>query len=342
MVGPAVLAFVTIPAILVQGPLTPRRFPSSFVTPLITAVSALAVPACFAYAILRHRLFDIRVIIRQGLQYAIARNALLLLTPALAAMLAADLLFRGQESLVQILRERGWIYASLAALAIWLHLRREQWLRALDRRFFREQYNAQQVLGATVREVRAAQTAGEVAPRIIAQIDLALHPVTAAIFNLHAGDAAYRLLASSGMPAPSLPAGARICRILYTLGKPLEVGDRSSLRSNLPEREIEFLREANVEWLFPVSTSAEACAAFLAIGPKRSGQPYIRDDIDLVQAIAASLGLLFERAPQISPPDLIQGRFRLKHQIGQGGMGVVYEAMDLELERRVAIKLLRD
>lgn len=120
----------------------------------------------------------------------------------------------------------------------------------------------------------------------------------------------------------------------------MKIGDRTSLRSNLPEREIEFLRDANVEWLFPVSTSAEVCTAFLAIGPKRSGQPYIREDIDLLQAIADSLGLLFERAPQVSAPDLIQGRFHLEHQIGQGGMGVVYEATDLELERRVAIKLL--
>ncbi len=342
MIGPAVLAFVTIPAILVQGPLTPRRLPSSLLSPLIAAMSALALPASFAYAILRHRLFDIRLIIRQGLQYAIARNALLLLTPAFAAMFAADLLFRGQQSLIQILRERGWIYASLAALAIWLHLRREQWLRALDRRFFREQYNAQQVLGATVREVRAAGSAQEVARRIIGQIDLALHPVAAGIFNLHAGDAAYRLLASSGMLAPSIPAGARMCRILQALGKPLEIGERSSLRNNLPEREIEFLHEASVEWLFPASTSAEACTAFLAIGPKRSGQPYIREDIDLLQAIADSLGLLFERAPQSSGPDLIQGRFRVERRIGQGGMGVVYEATDLELERRVAIKLLSD
>jgi hypothetical protein len=223
IVGLAVVVFVTIPTLLTITPYEPRRFPALlFLFPLIASVSALALPASFAYAILRHRLFDIKIIIRQGLQYAVARNALLLLTPALGAILAADLLLRGQESLLQILRERAWIYASIAALAIWLHLRREQWLRALDRRFFREQYNAQQVLGATVREVRAAQTADEVAPRIIAQVDLALHPAAAGIFRLYNGEPAYRLLASSGMPAPSLPAGARICRILHALGKPFE------------------------------------------------------------------------------------------------------------------------
>jgi hypothetical protein len=99
------------------------------------------------------------------------------------------------------------------------------------------------------------------------------------------------------MPASFLPAGARLCRILHAIGKPLEIGDtQSSLRSNLPEHEIEFLRDTNVEWLFPVSASTEACTAFVATGPKRSGQPYARGDIEVHQSIADSLGLLFQRA----------------------------------------------
>src|SRR5689334_10150599 len=38
------------------------------------------------------------------------------------------------------------------------------------------------------------------------------------------------------------------------------------------------------------------------------------------------------------PGEQVEGRFRIVREIGRGGMGVVYEAIDNKLERRVAIK----
>lgn len=42
----------------------------------------------------------------------------------------------------------------------------------------------------------------------------------------------------------------------------------------------------------------------------------------------------------LAPGDLIAGKYRLERELGRGGMGVVYLAIDLELERHVAIKIL--
>ena len=72
-----------------------------------------AFPISIAYAILRHRAFDIAVVIRQGLKYAVARRTLVAVLPVLGAILVADLLMHGDQPLGAILRQRGWIYAAL-------------------------------------------------------------------------------------------------------------------------------------------------------------------------------------------------------------------------------------
>jgi tetratricopeptide (TPR) repeat protein len=66
---------------------------------------------------------------------------------------------------------------------------------------------------------------------------------------------------------------------------------------------------------------------------------------EYVQWESRMQGFLLE--PLYSPPlnehpfepgELLDGRFRILREIAQGGMGVVYEAMDERLERRIAIK----
>ena len=45
---------------------------------------------------------------------------------------------------------------------------------------------------------------------------------------------------------------------------------------------------------------------------------------------------LFEHP--FEPGDLLDGRFRIVREVAQGGMGIVYEAVDQKLERRIALK----
>jgi len=47
-----------------------------------------------------------------------------------------------------------------------------------------------------------------------------------------------------------------------------------------------------------------------------------------------------EAAPRLAPGDQL-GRYSIEEEIGQGGMGVVYAARDPELDRRVAVKVIR-
>lgn len=284
----------------------PSLAPYFLSVPVLVVVSVLflSFPISFAYAVLRHRLFDVRVMIRQGLQYALARRLLLSLVPGFAAILLLDLLLHADQPLAAILLARGWVYLALGGLALTAHARRQGWMEALDRRFFRERYDAQRLLREVVEEVRHAQSFERVAPRVVAHIEAALHPEFVALLVRQPRDPAYRSAAAapSGQAPPALPAESKLVALVRLLGKPLEMPHSESgwLQQQLPHEETEFLRRARIDLLVPVATSAGRTEALLVLGVKRSEEPYGREDQDLLVAIATSLALLLEK-PALTP-----------------------------------------
>ena len=360
-----------------------RATAAFFSTPLPLMVLMLfpVFPLSFAYAILRHRVFDLGVMVRRGLQYTLARGVLLTAVPVLGLALLSDLLLHGQRPLLEILRARGWIYVVLGGLATAAYVKRQSWLEALDRRFFRERYDAQRLLREVVEEVREERSFERVAPHVVARIEAALHSEFAGLLVREPGEPNYRSLAMApaGRALPVLPAESKLMSLVRLLGRPLEMPQTGSswIGKQLPHEETEFLRRAQIELLVPISAAADRREAMLVLGAKRSEEPYSHEDQDLLVAITSSLALLlekplgaraartdiFEECPQCGAcydsgatrcvqegarlvpvvlPRLLEGRYRLERRLGRGGMGTVYSAADTALERGVAVKVIRE
>jgi tRNA A-37 threonylcarbamoyl transferase component Bud32 len=285
---------------------------SLFGSPLfaIGTVLLLACPASFAYAILRHRLFDAGMVIRQGVQYALARQVLMSLVPALGVLLGLDLLLHSTLSVGEVLRARGWVYASIALVALLARVRRRVWLERLDRRFFRERYDAQRLLRDVAHRSREATELSDVAFHTLTAIEQSLHPLSAAILIRPPNASTFEVMApaSSGSGAmASIPEDSKIVGLLRLLQKPIDLGpdEASRLVQDLPEAEREMLEQAPLDLLVPIAMHEEArptqTEALLALGPRRSEEPFSQEDHELLCAIADSLAMVIERAtPAVS------------------------------------------
>ena len=323
---------------------------------VFAALLAATGPLSIGYAVLCHRIFDLPVLVRQGLQYAAARRVLLTLVPMFGLLLIADLALHSDRSLAQAFRQRGWLYAALGVAALAAHSQRKKWLSALDRRFFRERYDARRILRNTLNDVRQAAGLEQAAADVVSQIDAALHPEFTALLIRRPRGSRFQVLASSGrVHGPvEIRTESKVMGLIRLMGKPVEVQQSETgwLRRQLPEEETQWLIGARIEWFFPVSLGSDRTEILLVLAPKLSEEPYTQEDQDLIEGITSALALLVDRLASLPPPEekdaggvaievpQIPRRYAIRGELGRGGMGTVYDAHDEELDRGVAIKMM--
>jgi serine/threonine-protein kinase len=347
-------------------------------SPLVFGVAQVPFTLCVAYAVLRQRLFQVSFIVRQSLQYAVARGALLIPIPILAGILIFDLIVHKDQPFGVLFSAHGWAYGLMGVMGLVAHTKQSQWMKLLDRRFYREHYNAQYLLRQTVDEIRASSGLAEVAPQAVARIEQALHPEFVSILMREAGEPVYRCIASA--PPEIYPRGlsadGKLMAAFRLFAKPLQISMAESgwLKQQLPLADTNFLQEAHIDLMVPIMIAPHGREALMVLGPKKSEEPYSGEDQELLSGIGSALALLLERPAtsalsgfeecprcglcyesgmgrcasegaqlmRMSFTRLLTSRYRLERRLGRGGMGTVYKTTDLSLERPVAVKLIRD
>ena len=303
--------------------------------------------------------------------------------PTLGALLLFDIIVQREQSLLTVFRSHWWWFTAVGVALLVVRARREDWLNRVDRRFFRERYDAQRLLRSIAEEIGLASTFDAIAPSIVHRIDEALHPEFVSVLAGVPGESVFAVTPGSSAGSieerspMSLPTSLAVIGVLAVLRKPLalSLGDTAWVRQQLPINERALLVDQGIELLVPISSrlSGDLPLGLLVLGPRRSEEPYNHEDLDLLVTIAYQVGLLLERSSgdghtlaecetcgqcfdsstTVCPYDqqrltivrgsrLLNGRYRLERRLGRGGMGAVYAAVDNDLERPVAVKLIRE
>jgi sigma-B regulation protein RsbU (phosphoserine phosphatase) len=302
----------------ILGPSAPAIIPTWLNS--FALLMLLIFPLTLAYVIVVQRALDVQVVLRQGLKYALAKSGI----RGLQAVLTVTTGYVAFKVVTDPAVNLAWkvTVIVLGAVQVWaLSWRAEQLRTWTDRRFFREAYNAEQVLSELSDQVRSIVETRSLIETVAERISETLHIPQVAVLLGSSGP--YRSAYALGYGTPPdvvFPPGAGALKVLQKQKEPARVyfDDPNSWLYREPEMSEEDrgkLAQLQTELLLPLS-ARDKLLGFISLGPKRSDQPYSGSDLRLLKSVAAQTGLALENARLMTAiADEVAQRERLNREV---------------------------
>jgi hypothetical protein len=260
----------------------------------VAYVLFISLPITTSYFVTVRRVLDARMALRRAFRYVLAKWSVRLLAFLPLVALTAFIVTNRREAVGDVIAgAQGLRLIALAAVGGLLLAFRERWLNAVDRRFFREQYDARVILTKLVDRSRLARTIPEWFAFVADDVDRALNVDGIRLLVKHSARQKYVALDGSLSP---LRADSALIRLLEADPAPLVVNldAPTSAFHLLPLDSRLWLVDSGTRLLVPLPSTDHGVVGLLVLGEKRSELPYSGDDRFLLGMLAAAGGLVIE------------------------------------------------
>jgi len=266
--------------------------------PLLVAVVVLLLwlfPISFAYAVVKHRVLEIPVLLKRSARYLLVQKGFVFLHVMVSV--AATVAFvwglsRSFTSSAQFTTPMGLaagvVFGSVLALG-GLQVQRAASQR-IDKAFFRNAYDARMILEDLVEKTRTAADRESLAALLESHLKQALQPASFAAYFETSDD---RLSVASGDVPPELKTVSAQEPLLLELkrhGRPWEV----PFDYTHPPPAGFVLAPLHPECLVPILGRDSRLVGLLVLGQKLSEELYSREDKHLLASVASQAGIALE------------------------------------------------
>jgi sigma-B regulation protein RsbU (phosphoserine phosphatase) len=275
-------------------------------------------PLTLAYAVVAERAMNLRMVIRQGVRYALAKGGVHILFGLIVASLMWSLSNAVFGSRMPTdFKITVFILIAIAAMRILRGVKTRMHV-ALDRRFFREAYNAQLVLEELSETLMSLVREQELLDTVSRRVAETFHVSSVMVLIQRDGNFTPACWLGSEPEGPvTLTAGSKTITVIENSKDPARVyfDRRDSWVHQLPEEELVTLKSIHAQLLLPLGAKNKLLG-ILSLGPKLSEEPYSPSDVQLLRSVSAQTGMALENGRLASAfAEEVAQRERLNREI---------------------------
>lgn len=245
--------------------------PLSLFVPLLV----FAMPVSFAYAVVKHRVLEIPVLLRRSARYLFVQRGFTFLLSLVS--IGLTLLFAAWFTRYLRIEEQSYgvsLGAMFGTVMLWSGLQVHRRVSdRIDRAFFRSSYDARVILEDLAAQSATATERAVLALLLARHLENALHPVTLAVY-FDEGDGRLQQVAGDA-PAHLQSIAAE------------QVAEDGPARA-------EALAGLDAECVVPIRLHGRRLAGLLALGRRLSDEPYSGEDLRLLDSVARQAGIALE------------------------------------------------
>ncbi len=261
---------------------------------VVTALCMMGLfPLTLAYVIVVERAMDLGFAIRMSVKYGLARGGLWIIRAGMLGLIVYVFSAHGGTAAKPLL-------LTMAGVGLVI-IRRKNSDRAsawIDRKFFREAYDAEHVLAELAGEVGRYLEVKPLVEKVVTRVPAVLHvpDVVLLLTDKDSEDFRPRYSTRPGEPM-SISAHGRIAAALRERNRPLEVyfDKPPDWIRELDAEELQTLDFMRTQLLLPLP-GKDRLVGIMSLGPKLSEQPYSKTDLQLLQSVAMQMGMAIENS----------------------------------------------